>query len=142
MRLCLNAESKNKIGYTPDWLKVTYKEKELTLDIQGDVDYENDSLNCRCKGELIPWTLYDLKKGEEVELYDLSKEEVDKILPVKKIVKFLQKGSNFIIGIYPANDSLKLAKDDILTGCAGFLDIYDGDKDFHINFEFETEFYG
>ena len=26
MRLYLSAESKNNIGYTPDWLKVHYKE--------------------------------------------------------------------------------------------------------------------
>lgn len=43
MRLYLNAESKNEISYTPDWLKFSYKENgenfELTLDIQGEIDH-------------------------------------------------------------------------------------------------------
>ena len=42
MRLYLSAKSKLNIGYTPDWLKVTYeqdgKDFELTLDIQGDME--------------------------------------------------------------------------------------------------------
>lgn len=145
MRLYLNADSKNNIGYTPDWLKVTYKEQELTLDVRGDIDYDTDCLNCRCKRELIPWVLYDFIDGDEIDLSELSDEEIDEMFPVKKIVEFLQNGSNFRIGVYPANDSqenMKLAKDDVLTGCAGFLDIYDGVNDIHINFEFEAEFYG
>ena len=57
MRLYLDAESKNNIGYTPDWLKVSYKENrqdyELVLDIQAWIDYDSKRLSCRCKGDYV-----------------------------------------------------------------------------------------
>ena len=73
MRLYLEAESKNKVGYTPDWLKVSYYENgermELTLDIPGDIGYDIDCLSCRCKGDLIPWVLYNCESGDETDFY-------------------------------------------------------------------------
>ena len=75
MILYLEAESKNSIGYTPDWIQVTYNENgkqlELTLDIQGWIDYNKDCLSCRCKGELVPWTLVNLGDGEEIDLSEV-----------------------------------------------------------------------
>jgi len=148
MRLYLNAKSKNNIGYTPDWLKVSYVEDrqnfELTLDIHGDIDYDPNSLDCRCKGELILWVLYNNTNGSEIDLYDLSEEEVDEMFPIKRIAELLQMGTEFIVGIYPVNDSeenLKLCNEDTFSDCIGICELYDGENDYEIRFEFETEYY-
>lgn len=144
MNLYLNAESNNKIGYIQDWLKISYENFELTLDIQGDIDYENDCLNCRCKGDLIPWVLYNNESGNEINLYDLSTKEVDKVYPVNRIAEILQKGTNFRIGVYPVDDreeNMKLAEEDVLSNCSGLLVLGMGDSttESRINFEFEVE---
>jgi hypothetical protein len=149
MRLYLNAKSKNNIGYTPDWLKVSYAEDrqnfELTLDIQGDIDYDPNSLDCRCKGDLIPWVLYNNTNGSEIDLYDLSEEEVNEMFPIKRIAELLRMGTEFIVGIYPVNDSeenLILCNEDTFSDCVGTCELYDGENDYEIRFEFETEYYG
>lgn len=146
MRLYLSAESKNNIGYTPDWLKASYEEDgqefELTLDIQGDIDYDTDCLSCRCKGDLIPWVLYNCENGDEIDLYDLSEEEADKMFPIKRIIELLQVGTDFRIGVYPTDDRdeiFKLAEEDILSKCTGFCELYDGENYYEIHFEFEPE---
>lgn len=145
MRLYLNAESSKKIGYIPDWLKVSYKEDEkdleLTLDIQGDVDFDTDCLNCRCKGDLIPWVLYDRDSGDEEDLYSLLDEEISTRFPDEKVVEILRRGTDFRVGVYPADDSksnMELAEDDTLTNCTGLCEIFES----NIRFEFETEFNG
>lgn len=146
MRLYLSAESKNNIGYIPDWLKISYEEDgqefELTLDIQGDIDYDTDCLSCRCKGDLIPWVLYNCENGDEINLYDLSEEEADRMFPIKRITEILRDGTDFKIGVYPTDDSdeiFKLADEDVLSNCTGLCKFYDGENDYEISFEFETE---
>lgn len=58
MKLYLSG--KTTIGYTPDWIRIEYFDKmlsknvELTMDIQGEIDYSTETLNVRAKGELIP----------------------------------------------------------------------------------------
>ena len=65
MKLYLSG--KTQIGYTPDWLRIEYldetlnKTVELTMDIQGEIDYSTETLNVRAKGELIPWVYYSSK---------------------------------------------------------------------------------
>ena len=108
MRLYLNAKSKNKIGYTPDWLKVTYTNEkgediELTLDIQGFTDYHTDGLNCRTKGELLPWTTYDLETGEETDLSAI--ENIEEIYSVDYLLDIIENGDDHIIGVFPADTS-------------------------------------
>ena len=148
MNLYLNAESNNKIGYIPDWLKISYENFELTLDIQGDIDHENDCLNCRCKGDLIPWVLYNNESGNEINLYDLSTKEVNEVYPVNRIAEILQKGTNFRIGVYPVDDreeNMKLAEEDVLSNCSGLLVLGmsgDSTTEFRINFDFEVEHIG
>lgn len=147
MRLYLSAESKNNIGYTPDWLRVQYnqdgKELELTLDIQGDIDYCSDRLNCRCKGELIPWVLYDTETGDETDLSSLSAEEIEHMLPDKRIADIIRNSSTYDIGIYPVGDGdevFELAEEDILTNCEGCLEMYiDEDNYYNVEFKFDTE---
>ena len=65
MKLYLSG--KTQIGYTPDWIRIEYfdemlnKTVELTMDIQGEIDYSTETLNVRAKGELIPWVYYSSK---------------------------------------------------------------------------------
>ena len=146
MRLYLNAESKKCFGYTPDWLKVNYAEKgkelELTLDIQGDIDYSRDSLRCRCKGDLVPWVLYDYEDGNEIDLSSMSQEEVDELFPISKIIELFRTGTNFRVGVYPVEGGeidLALAEDDTFGKGEGLCEIYDGENDYIKEFEFEVE---
>ena len=144
MRLYLNAKSKNKIGYTPDWLKVTYTNEkgediELTLDIQGFTDYHTDGLHCRVKGELLPWTTYDLETGEEVDLSTI--ENIEDVYSIDYLLDILENGMNHTIGIFPADTSeegIAVAEevdgDDIESGEA---ELIWGDRT--VQFVFETE---
>lgn len=146
MRLYLNAKSKNNVGYTPDWLQVTYdengKQYELNLDIRGEIDYDPTSLSCRCKGDLIPWTLFDLDNGDEIDLSELSEEEIESLYPNKKLAEIFEKGYNFLIGIYPVdNEDDDDYENDILSDCAGEIILYiaEEDIDYSKTFEFDTE---
>ena len=147
MRLYLSAESKNNIGYTPDWMKVNYEKDGnpmvLTLDIQGDIDYDPNTLSCRCKGELIPWVLYDCETGDETDLSTLSEKEIEVLFPAAKIAEILDSNNVYEIGIYPVDDSdeiFELAEKDTLSNCEGRLEMYvDDDHYYTKDFEFEVE---
>ena len=147
MRLYLNAESKNNIGYTPDWLKVGYTENgedwELTLDIQGDIDYDDTCLSCRCKGDLIPWVLWNCETGDEIVFNSLTKEEINAMLPQNKIAEIICNSNYFEVGIYPVDDSeddFEQAEDDVLSNCEGFIEIYiDENHYYQKDFDFITE---
>ena len=147
MRLYLNAESKNNIGYTPDWLKVSYTENgedlELTLDIQGNIDYDDTCLSCRCKGDLIPWVLWNCETGDETDLSSLTEEEIDAMLPQKKIAEIICNSDSFEVGIYPVDDSeddFEQAEDDVLSNCEGSIEIYVDENHHYIkDFDFTTE---
>lgn len=146
MRLYLNAESKKHFGYTPDWLKISYKENgedfELTLDIQGDIDYATNGLRCRCKGDLVPWVLYDYENGSEIDLSRLPVEEVNELFPISKIIELFRTGTNFRVGVYPVEDGeidFALAEDDTFSKGDGLCKIYDGENDYVKEFEFEVE---
>ena len=144
MRLYLEAKSENNVGYTPDWIKVLYKERkaeyELTLDIQGNIDYDPTSLSCLCKGDLIPWVLFNTDTGEEEDLSELTNEELEERFPVKKLVKIFKKGIDFCVGIYPVRyDEFT---DDTLKKGIGTVELYlsEEDKFYTRRFEFDTEF--
>lgn len=147
MRLYLSAKSKLNIGYTPDWIKVTYeqdgKDFELTLDIQGTIDYSPGSLDCRCKGELIPWVLYDLETGDETDLYSMSDEEIEDMFPDKRIAEIICNSANYDIGIYPICDTdeeFALSENDKLTNCEGCFEMYiDEEHCYTKDFKFEAE---
>lgn len=147
MRLYLNAKSKSHRGYTPDWLKVSYNENginyDLTLDIQGDIDYDPECLDCRCKGDLNPWALYSLESGEDIDLSELSEDEVDAMFPVSKIIEILRKGTEFVVGVYPVDDTNycpENTEDDLSEG-TGSCELWDGETAHIINFKFMAEFY-
>lgn len=142
MILYLEAESKNSIGYTPDWIQATYNENgkqlELTLDIQGWIDYNKDCLSCRCKGELVPWTLVNLGDGEEIDLSEMSEEEVEEEYPDEKLFEIFAKGYDFLVGVYPVNDDNYDNTDHLEKG-TGTVEFYVSDEIHSINFEFDTE---
>ena len=150
MRLYLNAESKNKVGYTPDWLKATFYENgnqmELTLDIQGDIDYDRERLSCRCKGDLIPWVLCNCEDGNEIDLYSMTDEQVEKIFPNERVAKIICEGSDHRIGIYPVTNGdyedrkvFEKAIEDVVSNGKGFFEMFVDDKCYEKEFEFETE---
>lgn len=147
MRLYLDADSKNNIGYTPDWLKVRYfedgNEMELTLDIRGEISYQKDRLHCRCKGDLTPWVLWNCETGEEIDLSSIDEEEVEEMFPDKRIAEIINNSNTFEIGVYPVDDSseaFELAEDDKLTNCEAFFEIYvDKDNYYEKEFKFDAE---
>ena len=140
MRLYLSADSKNNIGYVPDWIRVSYhkdgKEFELTLDIQGEIGYDPHTLSCRCKGELVPWVLCDIDTGNETNYKELE------TLSTADIAKIVCNSDTYEIGIYPVGDynESKRAENDVLSNCTGFISIYaDDDHYYDKRFEFDTE---
>lgn len=146
MRLYLTAESEKSISYIPDWLKVRFTENdqslELTLDITGEIDYSEDKLDCRCKVDAIPWTLYNLESGEETDLSLLSALELDRLFPLEKVAEIIYNSETYRIGLYPVNDSeetFELAKEDTFTNCEGCIEIFNGFTVYKKQFEFEAE---
>lgn len=150
MRLYLNGESKNKVGYTPDWLRVSFMKNgermELTLDIQGDIGYDENCLSCRCKGELIPWVLSNCESGDEVDLYSMTDEEVNALFPDERVAKIICESEDYEIGIYPVtngdcNDEeiFERAEDDEVSNCKGSFEMFVDDQCYEKEFEFETE---
>lgn len=144
MRLYLNAESKNGIGYTPDWLKVFYTvggdEYTLTLDIRGWIDYDNEGLNCRCKGELVPWVLYNHETGDEHDLSELPEDVVN--FTSGPIANIICNGNEFTVGVYPVNDSdenMEMVDSDILSNGTGSFEMYVDGESYEKEFEFDVE---
>lgn len=150
MRLYLYAESKNNIGYIPDWLRVKYKqygsEYELILDIQGEIEYDKNCLNCRCKGDLIPWVLHDCETGDEIDLYELPEDGIEIVFPTKRIAEIICNGFDYEVGIYPFDDDkdLYLILGDKLNDCQGRIEIYVAEdkceytKEFNFNAELNS----
>lgn len=168
MRLYLNAESKEKIGYIADCLRVTYKENnqdmEIIFHIEGEYVYENNGINLRCKGELVPWVIINLATGEEIDLFELSE-----TMPVRKfsdeeIATILQEGKNFVAEAYPPNgeiitinqgnsnhvtevypadeEKFDLSKMDIISPGTGRCEYHTKDRDYDIKFNFVTKVCG
>lgn len=140
MRLGAIAESKKKLGYLVDWLKVSFTEngidKELTLDVNGSIEYNEDKLDCCCKGQLVPWMLST--SDEELDYSAMNEEELSAMFPESKILEIIRKGTNFILGIYPVDDTVDLDDEEISKGY-GFCEIYDGNKFCEAAFEFYAE---
>lgn len=148
MRLYLSANSKNNIGYTPDWIKVTYEEEkghffDLTLDINGMIEFDYDRLSCVCKGELIPWVLWDSKAGKETDLNLMDEDEVKDSFSDEKVAAIISKGVAYEVGIYPAKndtETFKSAEEDVLKNCQGQFDLLvNSEKHYVRNFNFTTE---
>lgn len=143
MRLYLDSETTKNIGYTPDWIKIFYfnekeEEVELTLDIRGEIDYENDGLDCRVKGELVPWVLYNCETGEEIDLE--ADEEAAAEFTDEKVFELFKNSDGYTLGIYPVDDSTNDWEDDVFTEREGTLEVcIDGEILSHEFRDFEIE---
>lgn len=129
MRLYLNADSKNHIGYTPDTLIVKNQGNEYVYDIQGSVDYDKDGLNCRVKGIL---ALRDDDLDDYIELDDQG---------YKKLAKMLCDPTTTVaIAIYPDSEFEHLTEQLETDEVSGRGELCYNDDSYA--FEFNTEFYG
>ena len=130
MRLYLYAESKNKIGYTPDCFEVRNGKfrREYSWG-DGETDFSDSGLDTRTKAVLC---YYDEKKDDLVKLTRRQAKHLLKLLKDPK--------SEVTVNVYPqTTDDEDLAKNDILTNTSGTLVIYDEQVDFN---NFNTAFYG
>lgn len=142
MRLYLDSETTKNVGYTPDWVKIFYlnekgEEMELTLDIQGEVDYQKDGFSCRVKGALIPWVLTNNETGEEVDLE--ADEEAAAEFTDEKIFELFKNSASYIVGVYPVDDSTNDWEDDVFTEREGTLEIFVDELLVHDFTDFEIE---
>lgn len=141
MRLYLEANTTKNVGYTPDWVKIYYfnekeEEIELTLDVQGEIDYENDGLNCRVKGDLIPWVLINDETGEEIDLEADEKAAAE--FTDERVFELFKSSDAYRIGVYPVDDSTNDWEGDVFTECEGTLEMFVGELLEH-DFTFEVE---
>lgn len=142
MKLYLSG--KTKIGYTPDWIRIEYfdetlnKTVELTMDIQGEIDYSTDVLNVRAKGELIPWVYYT--EDNEIDLSELPEKEALKYEELFN--KYITKASDITIGLYPEpedfNESESLVNHEFELGIGEYYYV-ENDKEKHFKFIFKAE---
>ena len=142
MKLYLSG--KTKIGHTPDWIRIEYfdemlnKTVELTMDIQGEIDYSTETLNVRAKGELIPWVYYT--EDNEIDLSELPEKEALKYEELFN--KYITKASDITIGLYPEpedfNESENLVNDKF-ESCNGEYYYVENNKQKHFKFTFKVE---
>lgn len=115
MRLTLKAESTQGKGYTPDWIRISFPDPnnadefaELTMDIEGSIDYIPTGLDAQVKGELIPWS-YSAEDGW-VDLSSLPEEEQQPYCELFE--KYLATSTDIIVGIYPCANVDEYDEDD------------------------------
>ena len=141
MKLYLSG--KTKIGYTPDWIRIEYfdetldKNVELTMDIQGEIDYSTETLNVRAKGELIPWVYYT--EDNEIDLLELPEKETLKY--EKLFNKYITKASNITIGLYPEPEDFNentTVNDKFELGIGEYYYV-ENNKEKHFKFIFKAE---
>lgn len=115
MRLTLKAESTLGRGYTPDWIRISFPDPnnadefaELTMDIEGSIDYIPTRLDAQVKGELVPWS-YSAEDGW-VDLSSLSEEEQQPYFELFE--KHLATSTDIVVGIYPCANVDEYDEDD------------------------------
>lgn len=145
----LYLEANSEIGYTPDWVEVTFDDKGkqfiLTMDIRGEINYNPNKLSCRVKGYLDPWSLIDYENGEEKDLSELTDEaEIEKYN--KMFLKGLRTIKNVRIGLYPVPDAQSLSDTELeeldrkITDTQGLYEYTDENGKFQsVQFTFECE---
>lgn len=115
MRLTLKAESTLGKGYTPDWIRISFPDPnnadefaELTMDIEGSIDYIPTGLDAQVKGELVPWGYSS--EDEWVDLSSLSEEEQQPYFELFE--KYLATSTDIVVGIYPCANVDEYDEDD------------------------------
>lgn len=142
MRMYLSAISKEHIGYTPDWIQLHLPNgTDLTLDIRGEIDYDANSIDCRVKGDLVPFALWDVD-GEEKNFTKMTEDEINNFYPVSKIIELFKEAKSFTIGLFPTfteiypDDYAERIKDDEFNACKCEIEIFNANT----NETFEKEF--
>ena len=131
MRLTLKADSTLGRGYTPDWIRISFPDPnntdefaELTMDIEGSIDYIPTGLDAQVKGELIPWS-YSAEDGW-VDLSSLSEEEQQPYFELFE--KYLATSTDIVVGIYPCVDTDEDDEDDeydvMSEGCRRIIHLH------------------
>ena len=127
MLLYAEGKSLNGIGYIPDWVQWSYEEDgieyRLTLDLRGSVDTMEDTLSFRIKSDINPWELIDLKNDRVFDLYSNEHTELCNSFTAERTREIIEKAYNFVIGIYPIDDSNYTGDDDIKE-CIGEISFY------------------
>lgn len=115
MRLTLKAESTLGKGYTPDWIRISFPDPnnadefaELTMDIEGSIDYIPTGLDAQVKGEFVPWGYSS--EDEWVDLSSLSEEEQQPYFELFE--KYLATSTDIVVGIYPCANVDEYDEDD------------------------------
>lgn len=111
MRLYLATENtSDELKYTPDWIRLEFNDKaDLVLDVQGDIDYE-EGINCRVKGDLIPWVTFD-EVGNDINLYDMDESELNQKYSLDKINELFAAADNVVVGVIPVG----VSEEDLMT---------------------------
>lgn len=140
MRLYLSA--KTKTGYTPDWIRIKYSDDntneniELTMDIQGEIEYNAETLNVRVKGELVPWLYYT--DTNEIDLSELSDDQAKQYEELFN--KYINDAFNITIGFYPLTDEYdESATPEEFNNSQGEYHYVENGKLKQFNFTFNSE---
>lgn len=142
MRLTLKAESTLNRGYTPDWIRISFPDPnntdefaELTMDIEGSIDYIPTGLDAQVKGELIPWS-YSAEDGW-VDLSSLSEEEQQPYFELFE--KHLATSTDIVVGIYPCAYADEYDEDDEYDVMSEGVGEYVPNKGVDVSFTFTCE---
>lgn len=142
MRLTLKADSTLGRGYTPDWIRISFPDPnntdefaELTMDIEGSIDYIPTGLDAQVKGELIPWS-YSAEDGW-VDLSSLSEEEQQPYFELFE--KYLATSTDIVVGIYPCVDTDEDDEDDEYDVMSEGVGEYAPNKGVDVSFTFTCE---
>ena len=142
MRLTLKADSTLGRGYTPDWIRISFPDPnntdefaELTMDIEGSIDYIPTGLDAQVKGELIPWS-YSAEDGW-VDLSSLSEEEQQPYFELFE--KYLATSTDIVVGIYPCAYADEDDEDDEYDVMSEGVGEYSPNKGVDVSFTFTCE---
>lgn len=152
MRLNLHAKTASKTRYTPDWIAIEFQNQgkniRLTMDIQGDTNYNEEKSFTQTTGEIYPSEYRVEQKGKtkNKDLFQLSEEKLEYYLQMFN--HMLPKAERVIVEVYPTDDTnyeekLKtLDPSKEFAECNGLYEYEDNFGNNHsIEFEFECEVY-
>lgn len=141
MKLYLTAKSKKNISYTPEYIHITLTTgTKITLDVRGEITHSSDGLNCRVKGELIPWIITDAEgaKGVINELYEMPDELIEKWFSEALVCNSFNHATEIIIEVYSAPENFDFKGDELADG-RGTIEYVCNNETVVKGFTFKTE---
>ena len=99
-------------------------------------------MSCRCKGDIVPWVLWDCEKGDEIDLSELTEEDVLRMFPGERLANILQNSDTYEIGIATidtTDEIIRLAESDKLTNAKATLMCCFDNISFEKEFTFDYE---